>query len=398
MPWKASTEVSLRREFITFALKPGTNIRQLCRQMHISPKTGYKWLKRYRQSELAGLENQSRRPHRSPARTAATIEAHVVALRTEHPQWGGRKLHRVLLNAGVAMVPAPSTMTDILRRHGLIDPEQSAKHQPYVRFERSEPNQLWQMDFKGHIPLVSPSVRCHPLGIVDDHARFALGLQACSGETFMTVQDCFISVFRRYGLPQALLADNGPPWGSRGEDYYTQFGVWLLRLDIALLHSRVRHPETHGKIERFNRTLKAEVLQGRTFTNLVDCQQAFDRWRELYNFDRPHDALQMQVPADCYRPSKRIYPEVLPAIEYGPGDIVRKVQHKGEIYFRSRTFKIGKAFHGLPVALRPTTVDGIYDVYFCYQKIYSVSLQNNSLILPSPVTHVPVQVLPISPV
>jgi transposase InsO family protein len=270
-------------------------------------------------------------------------------------------------------VPSASTITAILRRTGHIAPEESSRHQPWKRFEAAAPNDLWQMDFKGHFEI--PGGRCHPLTALDDHSRFSLRLQACTDETHITVQGHLIDMFRRYGLPRQMLFDNGPPWGSNAEHPYTLFTVWLMRLRIGVIHSRPHHPQTMGKEERFHRTLKAEVLQYCTGEALDVCQERFDAWREVYNLYRPHEALGMAVPASRYCLSSRQFPETLPPIEYGPDDQVRKVQQGGMLNYRGRAFRISKAFYGQPVALRPTQIDGIFEVFFCNQKITHVDLR-----------------------
>lgn len=360
--------MSLRREFVELALREGANRRALMRRFEISPTTGYKLLARYQAEGEPGLADRSRRPHRSPRRTAGGLEVAAVRLRDEHPTWGGRVLRKRLEALGYAPLPAASTITAILHRHGRPVGTRSAPTRPWQRFEAQRPNELWQMDFKGHFALGVG--RCHPLTVLDDHSRFALGLRACADERARTVEAALTALFARYGLPERLLTDNGPPWGNAaGRDRHTRLTVWLIRLGIRVLHGRPHHPQTQGKAERFHRTLTAEVLAGRHFRDCRHAQQHFDRWREVYNTERPHHALTLQTPISRYAASPRSLPPTLPAIEYGPDDEVRRVQWNGEIYFRGACFRIGKAFHGQPVALRPTAIDGALDVFFCHQRI-----------------------------
>jgi len=208
--------------------------------------------------------------------------------------------------------------------------------------------------------------------VLDDHSRYAIGLKACGDERKQTVQAQLTALFRRYGLPQRIMADNGTPWGCGAPQGWTQLGMWLLRLGITLYHSRPRHPQTMGKDERFHRTLAAEVLSFRTFADLAEAQARFDEWRDMYNHERPHQSLDMAVPASRYQLSPRPFPESLPAIEYGPDDLVRKVQGHGFIYLHNRTYYISEAFRGFPVALRPTTQEGVWDVYFCHQRVTQI--------------------------
>lgn len=372
MPWQEVSTMSLRKEFVILATAEGASIRQLCRRFSISSRTAYKWIHRYREEGEEGLTDRSRRPQRMPTRTPKAVEEVALAVRDAHPTWGGRKLRAVLAARGLPR-PAVSTVTAILQRHGRIDPAESVKHRPWQRFEHQRPNQLWQMDFKGHFAVGEG--RCHPLTVLDDHSRFAVAIEACPDEQTATVQRRLTAIFRRYGLPDRMLMDNGSPWGYDQDNPYTPLIAWLIRLGINVSHGRPHHPQTQGKDERFHRTLQADLLRDRSFPDLESCQREFDSWRDLYNLERPHQALDLATPASRYQISPRPFPETLPPIEYGPDDLVRKVQVKGEISFRGKTFKVGKAFKGYPVALRPTVQPELFQVYFCQQNIGRIDLR-----------------------
>ncbi len=365
--------MSAREAFIERATTGGANRRALCRDFGISPQTGYRWLQRAAQG--SGLNDRSRRPHRSPGQTAAELEALVLALRAEHPSWGGRKLARRLRDLGQREVPAASTVTAILRRHGLLDPARAGQPRAFIRFEHDRPNALWQMDFKGHV--ACGDGRCHPLTVLDDHSRYNVVLQACADERTATVRTALVMAFREHGLPQRIAVDNGSPWGEGPGHPYTPLGVWLLRLGVTVSHSRPYHPQTLGKDERFHRTLKADVLRV-PLIDLADGQRRFDAWRWVYNWERPHESLTGAVPASRYVPSERPYPDILPAIEYPAGDLVRRVQAKGITHLHGRTVRLPKAFRGQPVAFRPTGDDGRYDVYFATMRITDVDLRVTS--------------------
>jgi transposase InsO family protein len=371
MPWKDVSIMDVREEFVMLASHEQANHSALCTRFEISRKTGYKWLGRFAAQARAGLANQSRRPLHSPTRTAQTVETAIIELRDAHPAWGARKLRRRLHDLGWEGLPAPSTIQSVLNRHGRIDLAQSHKHQPWQRFEHPTPNAFWQMDFKGHFAIGRE--RCHPLTVLDDHSRYNLCLRACANEQGLTVQEHLTDTFRHYGLPQRIGVDNGAPWGDTFDSPYTPLVAWLIRLGVAVSHSRPYHPQTLGKDERFHRTLKAEVL-AETFADMPSAQRRFDGWRGIYNFERPHEALGMKTPAARYAPSTRSFPETLPPIEYGPADIVRRVDQKGLIHYRGRTWRISKAFHSYPIALRPTTTDDLLDVFFCHQKINQIDL------------------------
>jgi transposase InsO family protein len=353
------------------AQQGGVSVAELCRRFGISRETGFQYLRRYRAEGVEGLKDRSRRPHSSPGRTAPEMEARIVDLREVHP-WGGRKLARRLQDLGVAGVPAVSTMTEVLRRHGKLDPADAVKHQAFKRFERSAPNDLWQMDFKGHFAM--DHGRCHPLTVLDDHSRYSLGLIACADQTLETVQGHLTALFRRYGLPEAMLADNGSPWGGSGAQGYTAFEVWLLRVGIRLHHGRPYHPQTQGKDERFHRSLDVEVLQLRRLADLAACQTAFDIWRPVYNEQRPHEGLALATPASRYTPSQIAFAERLAEPEYYATDQVRRVHDDGATSFKGRRVKLSQAFAGLDVAFRPTATDGVWRVFFARFLVAEVDL------------------------
>ncbi len=367
MPWKEFTTMSLRLEFIKFALSDSANRAELCRRFNISRKTGYKWIKRYLQLGEAGLVDHSRKPKASPNKTSDKLVNAILQVRKHHPAWGGRKIRKYLLNLGWQQLPAPSTITAILKRNGRIDANESLKHTALQRFEARAANDLWQMDYKGHF--AAQKGRCHPLTVLDDHSRYSLGLEACSDEKTLTVRQRLTRIFQHYGLPKKMLMDNGSPWGSDKHHVFTPLTMWLIRQNIGIIHSRPYHPQTLGKDERFHRTFKAEIGQYCIGLSLEQCQRRFDAWRKVYNFQRPHEAIGMKVPAERYQPSCRQFKEHLPLIEYAPDDQVRKVQQGGWISFQNKQYPIPKAFWGQRVAVRPTGTDGLFDVYFCNQKI-----------------------------
>lgn len=372
MPWKEMNAMSLRKEFIALAQQEGSNMRELCRRYRISSRTAYKWLKRYEQEGEQGLMDRSKRPKHTPKQTGAEMEAKVVEVR-QQTGWGGRKIARVLRDQGYTNVPHANTITDILRRAGKLEEVECGKHQPVQRFEKSQPNELWQMDFKGHFAMLSG--RCHPLTVLDDHSRFCLGLKACADETGRTVKEHLQGIFRQYGMPKAILCDNGGPWGSGyPEPELSSLAVWLIRLGIHPQHGRPAHPQTQGKDERFHRTLKVELLQGRSFSDLADCQRHFDPWRDRYNLVRPHEALQLDPPVRHFQVSQRLFPETLPVIEYNSNEIIRKVQASGDVTYHDREYRVGKGLIGEYVVLRPTNTDGVFDVYFYQYKVRQIAV------------------------
>ena len=266
MPWKVETRMSAREEFVALAASGAVRMSELCGRFTISRKTGYKWLRRYASGGAQSLRDRSHRTHPCPHRTRPALEERIIALRQVHPTKGAHVLARMLQDQGVTDVPAKSTISAILKRHGLIDPTESAKHTPHVRFERPQPNELWQLDFKGHF--VMQHDRCHPLTLLDDHSRFNLALQACANERGDTVQDRLTAVFRRYGVPQAMLMDNGSPWGNASAQPFTPLTVWLMHLGISVLHSRPYHPPDTGETRTLPPLAEERTAAGAHFHRL----------------------------------------------------------------------------------------------------------------------------------
>ena len=372
MPFEVSTPMDKRHEFVMLATQEGSNVRALCARFGISPNTAYTWIHRFRAAGVAGLTDRSRRPTTSPTRTTPAVEAQVLAVREAHPTWGGRKIARWLAtHAGPS--PAASTITAILRRHDRLDGPRTGEPAAYRRFEHPHPNDLWQMDFMGHHPLVRG--RVHPLTVLDDHSRFGLGLFACAHERAEVVQTHLIRLCACYGLPQAILADNGPAWGSSRPRVLSRLEVWLLQLGIPVRHGRPRHPQTQGKIERWHRTIAADVFQGGRFADLAATQVAFDAFRDSYNLDRPHEGIGLVAPGSRYQPSPRSYPEQLPAISYSEDHTVYEVTRGGWVWFAGQRIELGEALRGLPVGIRPTTEDGVFVVRFCRQDLHRIDLR-----------------------
>jgi transposase InsO family protein len=372
-----------REQIVALALCEGANRAELARRAKVSRKTLYKWMDRQRQAQagpkdLSWAGDRPRRPKCSPRRTSCETEQQVLGVRAQNPAWGGRKIRRLLLDQapGEPLVPAASTITMILKRHGKIEREQSLKRMEFTRFEHEHPNDLWQMDFKGPV-CTERGGWCRPLTVIDDHSRYALCVKACANERGQTVQKALTAVLRLYGLPRRILVDNGSCWRAV-ESPWTPFTLWLMRLGIRVTHSRPRHPQTHGKNERFNRTLKAEAMEGVSFTDLAHCQRRFDEFTIRYNTVRPHESLQMQPPITRYRPSPRPYPERLPPVEYMEGEKVRKVSGGGFLKVGGSGYHVGHAFAGEPVALRQSSDEHQIEIWYSSTLVSTIDLKEKT--------------------
>ena len=327
MPWECRTVEDQRREFAQAAMYC-SNFSALCREFGITRRTGRKWVERYESQQP--LTDRSRRPHTSPTRTPEEVELLILAVRAENPGWGAKTIHSVLTREGYKNLPCIKTVNNILRRYGCIDPEESLKRIPFTRFEKERCNMMWQTDFKGEFRMEDGSY-CYPLTILDDHSRFSLKIAPRSG-TANVVIPVFTEVFLEYGMPESILSDNGAQFAGFKKGY-TRFEKWLMDLDILPIHGRIKHPQTQGKIERFHRTMKHELLNHTRIGDLEDAEKKLAAWREKYNNVRPHEALGMKTPGEVYEPSTRQYPEQIQKYEYGGEHHVIKVNSWGYVRF-----------------------------------------------------------------
>lgn len=385
MPFTELSIMSQRLEFCILASKPESNLSDLCRRFNITRRTGYKWLKRFLEEGMLGLEDKSKRPDNFPNQVAPYIDQYVVTLRKNDPEWGAKKLYKILCNHreegmySYSTIPCKTTITKILKRNGLVPSNSSKQSTGFELFEYEYPNELWQMDFKGYFRLLNNRI-CHPLTITDDHSRYNICLKACENQKEMTVQQSLINVFRKYGLPYKILTDNASPWGTSGNESadgirsYSTLEKWLIQLNIHLIHGKPYHPQTQGKEERFHRTLKQELINYEQFRDHMHCQKRFDLWREKYNCIRPHEAIDFRAPAELYQPSNKTYPEKIEDYEYNVSDIKRKVRDKGTISFKNKEFKVGKAFVGEYVALKESQNSNTYEIFFCNQLLRTITL------------------------
>jgi transposase InsO family protein len=366
MPWKTMDVREQRVSFVVTASRGEKSLTALCREFGISRPTGYLWLSRYRQEGLVGIGERSRRPGRSPDRTAAEVEEAVVALRQRYPDWGARKLKVLLRQRGIEL--ARSTIHRILLRHGLVHEPEHPGLAPQ-RFERKAPNELWQMDFKG--PLC-PADRVGPLSVLDDHSRYLLVLQTVANTSAELVREHLQGAFGECGMPDGMLMDHGTPWWSaQSPRGFTKLSLWLMKQGIALHWGRIRHPQTQGKVERFHGELQ-RALQYRP--PRADLQSWLDEFRWEHNHVRPHEALGMQTPVSHWRRSERIYDPNPRAWEYPAGSWVLKVDSDGKIKLKAEHWLISRALSGERIQL--VTMEHRVLVYYCRSLVRELNLGN----------------------
>jgi len=353
-----------RVEFVVRARR-GESLSSLCREYEISRPTGYLWQKRFSEQGVAGIEEHSRRPHLSPRRTSAEIEARIVALRSQRPDWGARKLAVLLAREGLVLPVI--TVHRVLVRHDLVLDRES-RRQATGRFEREQPNQLWQMDFKGQ---KGTGAAIGPLSLLDDHSRYLIALEQTGTTRSEAVRERLEGVFRSSGLPDALLMDHGVPWwNARSANGWTQLMVWLMRQGVRCHFSGVRHPQTQGKVERFHGSLQR--ARARAGAEQWLTQNWLDSFRHEYNHLRPHEALGMRTPASLWRPSARAYDPNPQTWDYGIGAELRKVGMQGHIYIGDRPWKVSQALASHTVRLE--RIDQRVLVYFCRTLVQEIDL------------------------
>ena len=351
MPWESKTVEKIRKEFIQKAIQKEISLSALCHEYGISRPTAYKWLNRFQNGE--GLKDKSHEAIIKPRKTPIEKEELILYTREEHPTWGPRKIRRSLEDKGFKEVPATSTIADILKRNNCISKEASEAHTPWKRFEKEEPNEMWQMDHKGNFGLSNGMV-CYPMTLLDDCSRFSLCINAKDNERWLPTKDCLSNIFREYGLPKTILCDNGNPWGSSGKGY-TLFDIWMMQMNVLPIHGRILHPQTQGKDERFHRTLKEDVLKRTILRDLEHAQEEFDKFRYCYNYERPHESLGLDVPAKHYKPSKRQYIENLREPEYDIGKTLRKVNYKGYISIDRHRYFLSDSLIDKYIEIVPTS-------------------------------------------
>lgn len=354
MPFKQVKIEATRMQFAVRAASGTESLSELCRQFGVSRPTGRKWRDRYLAGGcLSELCELSRRPHHSPNRSSPELEQKVVELRRRYG-WGARKLRILLLDDHIDC-PA-QTVHRILRRHGLVNP--NAPQPGGCRFEREEPNELWQMDAKG--PLPSRDGSCQPLSILDDHSRYAIGLYPLQQLRREGIQECLEQAFEYAGMPQAMLMDRGGQWFSAHSNHgLTALSVWLIKQGIRLIYGRPRHPQTQGKVERFHATIEAAVRHRGAPERVADWGRWLEEFRIEYNEVRPHEALGMATPSTRWRPSRRRYQATMAEWTYPPQAELRRLNEAGCLALDGRHWFVCEALAGEQVALERLPLDTV---------------------------------------
>ena len=354
MPWKERNPMDLRQDFILVWLRKDRPMTVLCDEFGVSRKTGYKWLRRFREEGMRGLLDRSRAPRHPAQALAAEKVAAIVEARRQRPHWGPKKLRWLLeRNYPETSWPAPSTIGEVLRREGLV---RSDRPRPR-RTPRTElwtpkaPNDVWGIDFKGWFR-TRDGERCDPVTVTDLWSRFVLLVVIVPIRT-EEVREELETLFERYGIPGAMRSDNGAPFAGAGVGGLSRLSVEWVKAGIRLERIEPGKPQQNGSQERLHGTLQRETSRPPAATR-AEQQERFDRFREDFNERRPHEALGMEVPAKLYRPSERVYPKPLPKPWYDAEHAVRQVKTDGSIRWGGRHIFVSTALCGEPVGLAET--------------------------------------------
>jgi putative transposase len=351
MTWKESNIMDERLRFIARIME-GEKMSVACREFGITRRTGYKVYNRYKECGLEGLSDRSRRPYRHANQLPYQVQRAILLIKKEYPSWEAPKIKEKLKRQfpGIHQ-PATSTIHAVLDRHDLVKPNKRRRYKaegtPLSDAQR--PNQLWCADYKGEFMLGNKRY-CYPLTISDYHSRFLL---ACEGQESTKEQFAFIvfeRAFKEFGLPDAIRTDNGLPFASPNALYgLSKLSVWWLRLGISIERIKPGNPQQNGRHERMHLTLKKETTKPPAF-NILQQQDKFDDFIQVYNYKRPHQAINMQYPAELYTPSAKIY-SGLPDVDYPFADKTVTITHCGRICLNNKKINISAALAGQKVGI-----------------------------------------------
>jgi transposase InsO family protein len=356
-----------RMQFVVEALGGAFTMTELCERYGVSRKTGYKWVERHRRTGFDGLMELSRRPRHSPQATSREVAERIVALRRHRPRWGAKKiLDRLRIVEPELVLPSRTTAHEILKRAELV----RARRRRSARGVNAlvgdgalaqRPNECWTTDHKGQFR-VGTGELCYPLTIADAFSRYLVACDALPNTSSARARPVFERVFREHGLPERMLSDNGPPFGSTALLGLSRLAVWWLKLGIEVTRIERGHPEQNGGHERMHRTLKEEAAQppARTWRGQ---QQRLRVFRREYNDERPHDGLGGQTPASAYTPSPRPFTKETPGLDYPVHYKRRQVRANGTIKWRGRHLYLAEVLGGEPVGLDEIS-EGIWAVHF----------------------------------
>jgi putative transposase len=354
MSWKECNIMDERLKFVARLLE-GEKMAPLCREFDISRKTGHKIFNRYKECGLQGLSDRSRRPYRHANQLPYQVERAILGIKKEYPSWGAPKIREKLQRQFPDNhQPATSTIHAVLDRNGLVQPKRQRRYKAEGTelSDAKKPNLLWCADYKGEFMLGNKRY-CYPLTITDYHSRYLLACEGQESTKEPFAFSVFERVFKEFGMPSAIRTDNGLPFSSPNALYgLSKLSVWWLRLGIRIERIKQGNPQQNGRHERMHLTLKRETTKPPAF-NLLQQQDKFDQFVEIYNHERPHQAIAMKYPAELYTPSPRIYTG-LPDIDYPFADKTVTITQCGRICMGKKKINVTSVLAGQNVGITQT--------------------------------------------
>jgi len=370
MPWRIIEPMEEKKQFISLAMDRALSMKDLCSVFEISRKTGYKWLGRYKESGLKGLEDRSKAPKQPPHKTVEDVEEFILDTRRKHPNWGPRTItYHAEKKAKHLRLPSETTIQNILRRAGLSKKKRrrhKARHPGKPSVVAKRPNELWTVDFKGEFK-TRDGYYCYPLTIQDEFSRYVIACTALYSTSHDGAFWVFKRVFKEYGLPEYIKSDNGSPFATIGLGRVSRLSIWWIKLGIHPILIEPGRPSQNGKHERMHKTLKREATIPAS-GNLQAQQRRFNTWLREFNFERPHDALGGKYPSEVYKRSLRPLPRKLADVSYPEHFEVRLVSRNRCFRWKCRPILTCHALVGKYVGLEEITAD-VWAVYFSWKRI-----------------------------
>jgi transposase InsO family protein len=368
-------------QFIADWQSQNFSLTDLSQKYGISRPTVYKLIGRYEQSGVGGLKEQSRTPKTCPHRTPNDVLDLLIKEKLKNRKRGPKKIRAQLQRQYSNIhLPASSTIAYWLKKQGLVEKRKKRlRVPPYTKpfIECTAPNDVWSIDYKGQFHMKNGH-HCYPLTVSDNFSRFLLGCKALKGPCYNTTRRYLESLFREYGLPDAIRTDNGTPFAGKATGGFSRLSIWFILLGVTPERIEKGCPQQNGRHERMHRTLKNDILDS-VGRNLKEQQNIFDIFRNDFNYARPHESLKDLTPSDYYKRSDRPFVQKPHPFEYGYDHIIRRVRHSGEIRFMGSMFFISRLLTGRQIGLKEIA-DGIWQLQFSFYVLGSVDLRKNKII------------------
>jgi len=381
MPWEMEKPMDQKVKLIGDWLDKNYSITELSNKYSVSRKTIYKWIKRYEDEGIEGLEDKSRASHSHPNSTKSDIVQRIVDYKLDHKTWGPKKIVTNLKRLYPEDEwPSVSTTGDWLKKNYLVNEKKIRKHVHQYQdhfVDCRKPNDVWSADYKGQFYTKDKKV-CYPLTVTDNFSRFLIACDGLEGPRYIETRACFERIFREYGLPLAIRTDNGTPFSGMSVGGLSRLSIWWIQLGIIPERIMPGKPQQNGRHERMHRTLKCDTLNPAGL-NLTDQQKKFDFFRVEYNTERPHESIGMKRPGELFEKSNRSYPVLIKPIEYPDDFQVRNVKHSGEISFGNNLYFISELLYRDKVGLKEIE-NGLWQMNYGLHKLGYIDLERKKIL------------------